>query len=160
MSKCSIRVCSTRLGSGMETLRGGDLGMLRLKKKTASRGVPRNAVVGLPGRIYKPRFRFLRNGSPHIERQREAAVCCTQIFYGDRLHNGAALARQEHARGKLQVLGCLSAYHTMRKPLILDVAVGGSRYRKEAAIQKKFTGQQKAGTPSGLRHAATSVRRK
>jgi hypothetical protein len=59
----------------METLRGGDLGMLCVKKKTASRGVPRNAVVDLAGRIYEPRFSFLGDGSPHIERQRGLALC-------------------------------------------------------------------------------------
>src|ERR1035438_5419724 len=99
---------------GMETLNGGNLGMLRLKKKTASLGIARNAVVGLAGRIYEPRFRFLRDGSSHIEREREVALRRTEIFYGDRLHDGAVLAREKHARGKLEVLGCLRANYTMR----------------------------------------------
>src|ERR1035438_10828044 len=80
---------------GMETLNGGNLGMLRLKKKTASLGIPRNAVVGLAGRIYEPRFRFLRDGSSHIEGQREAALGRAEIFYRDRLHHGEVLARSE-----------------------------------------------------------------
>jgi hypothetical protein len=50
----------------METLRGSDLGMLSLKKKTASLGIPRNSVVGLTGRIHEPRFSFLRDGCAQI----------------------------------------------------------------------------------------------
>src|SRR5260370_11609350 len=45
---------------GMETPHAGDLGKLRLKKKTPSLGLPRNPFVGLTRRIYDPRFTFLR----------------------------------------------------------------------------------------------------
>ncbi len=133
--------------------------MLRLKQQTASRRIPCNPVVGFAGRIYKPGCGLLRNRPSHIKGQRKATLSRGQIFYDDRLRHRTAPAWQEHPTCKPQVFGGLHANHTVREPLIVDVAVGRASDREEPAVQEHFAGQEKARAPGGLCHATAGIRR-
>src|ERR1700691_1103888 len=148
------------IGHRMKSLGGGDLRVLRLKEETAALCVPCDFVVSFAGRIDEPGTGFSGDGASHIESQSKAALSSIQIFYGNRLRNRPALSWQKQAGCESQTLGGLRAEHTMRTPLIFDIAVGRGGYREEATIQKNLASQEKAGTPGGFGHTAAGVRRK
>src|SRR5215472_14729799 len=55
-----------------KSLRGCGLGMLRLKDQALPVLTPTHLVVGLSGRVDKPRFGFLGDRAPKVEAEREA----------------------------------------------------------------------------------------